>query len=695
MRTGDPRRRCPAGWAVLLAVLCLPVDVLANPKLSQTLSEIEQADSVAFETLSIELNLADQFAPAELLQVAEAIRASGQPDHEVFAISLRCGAATRLREIDEARARCEDAVRLSERAGLGARFAAFRQHGKYALEFGALSEGVESMLTALDAAERLNHPGAQATALTALGGAAYYSFAYTESAQLLERAIQSADAADAPISVAVATNNLGVVLHGLGRYRDAFDAYTQAYEEISQDPVTARAPITAMLWFGQARSLAKMGEPEEALKRMLDGLERFQAIESARRGSALLFLGEVYQELGENESALATVSSAKLLFKGSGIRLREATLVEAELALALGRPAETLEAVEPLLRDQSNPAGDVAKALNLRASARAALGQYKDATADFKLARLARDRWDRRRSESRADFVRARFEADTLARTNRSLRSAASRERLLSAAALLVGLALVGVVWLVFRTKLRERQLETERERSYRLETIGRLTGGVAHDFNNMLQVILQGVEHLDDGDLGQDAAEVVADIKLAATSGAEIVDKLLVFSRSDQRSPRVVDLRALLVDLRTLLERTAGDSVQLTLEVEADLPELEVDQGKLVAALINLVANSRDAIERNGRIVLRAKRTLDNNRVWATIEVVDNGAGIAPELKPRLFEPFFTTKPVGAGSGLGLSVVYGFVQDSGGRVEVNDSPDGGTSVSLLLPERRGASRPR
>jgi PAS domain S-box-containing protein len=257
---------------------------------------------------------------------------------------------------------------------------------------------------------------------------------------------------------------------------------------------------------------------------------------------------------------------------------------------------------------------------------------------------------------------------------------------------------------LAVSTDVTERlALEERLRRSQRLEAVGQLTGGIAHDFNNLLTVMLGNSELLADS-LGHDAElRQLAELTIgAAERAAGLTARLLAFSRQQPLDPKVIDAGTLLRSLLPLLRRAAGERIALALDVEADLWPALIDPPQLEAAVLNLCINARDAMPEGGTISLRAANVrLGREELgpdtevapgdFVSVAVSDTGTGMTPEIAARVFEPFFTTKEVGQGSGLGLSMVYGFIKQSGGHIRLDTAPGQGTSVRLYLPR---ATRP-
>lgn len=251
----------------------------------------------------------------------------------------------------------------------------------------------------------------------------------------------------------------------------------------------------------------------------------------------------------------------------------------------------------------------------------------------------------------------------------------------------------------VINQDVTEQQLMEEQFRqAQKMETVGQLTGGVAHDFNNLLTVIQGNLElltsHIDSGSYSD---KLLSTALRATERGADLTQHLLAFSRRQSLNPEPVDIKTRLSNAAQLLRRTLPETISIVVTTAEDLPSAIIDPTQLDNAILNLVVNARDAMEGGGRITLSADlRSLDNEYAAAhphvcpgeyiRVVVHDTGIGMDREVLTRVFEPFFTTKPVGAGTGLGLSMVYGFVSQSGGHVEIESEPGFGTEVCLYLP---------
>ncbi len=241
--------------------------------------------------------------------------------------------------------------------------------------------------------------------------------------------------------------------------------------------------------------------------------------------------------------------------------------------------------------------------------------------------------------------------------------------------------------------ELNERVLQTQK-----MQAIGHLTGGVAHDFNNMLTVILACGEDIADR-AGTDAGlrERAALVIAAAERGAGLTRSLLAFARRQPLEPQSIDVNQRIQQMEPLLRRTCGERIEIFFALGADVAPALVDPGQMETAILNLVINARDAMPSGGRLAVETGNTyLDGVFVggnedvpagdYVMIAIGDSGSGMPPEVLAKAFEPFFTTKDVGKGTGLGLSMVYGFVKQSGGHINIYSEVGHGTTVRLYLP---------
>ncbi|MGK9066380.1 ATP-binding protein [Stutzerimonas chloritidismutans] len=249
----------------------------------------------------------------------------------------------------------------------------------------------------------------------------------------------------------------------------------------------------------------------------------------------------------------------------------------------------------------------------------------------------------------------------------------------------------------------RSRTEEALRQ-AQKMEAVGQLTGGIAHDFNNLLTGIIGSLDLMQRRYSRGDGQEVERYINAAVTSAqraAALTQRLLAFSRRQTLDLKPVDVNRLVASLEDLLRRTTGENVTVVTDLSAGLQPACMDVNQLESALLNLVINARDAMPHGGRITVTTRSyskdaTPDPKRRglsegdYVLLSVTDTGSGMTDEIIERAFEPFFTTKPIGQGTGLGLSMVYGYIKQAKGYIHIDSEPGRGTSVSLFLPVHHG-----
>jgi PAS domain S-box-containing protein len=246
------------------------------------------------------------------------------------------------------------------------------------------------------------------------------------------------------------------------------------------------------------------------------------------------------------------------------------------------------------------------------------------------------------------------------------------------------------------------RQRESELRQAQKMEVVGQLTGGVAHDFNNLLGVIIGNLELAQETlDPGSETRRLLEYVFRAADRGAALTQRLLAFSRKQPLSPQLVKAHELVDDTSGLLRRTLGETVEIEIVSNDDMWACLVDPAQLESAILNLAINARDAMPDGGKLTVETSNAkFDDEYAASQVEVdpgeyvlvaiSDSGSGISPEVLEHVFEPFFTTKDIGAGSGLGLSMVYGFIKQSGGHITVYSEVGEGTTIRLYLPRHLG-----
>jgi PAS domain S-box-containing protein len=248
------------------------------------------------------------------------------------------------------------------------------------------------------------------------------------------------------------------------------------------------------------------------------------------------------------------------------------------------------------------------------------------------------------------------------------------------------------------RDMTEKQKLELELRQAHKMEAIGQLTGGIAHDYNNLLTVILGNTELLLEKLQGQPDAKALAEFTLeAAERSAVLTQRLLAFGRRQSLEPVLTDVNELLEGMRDLLRMTLGVNVSKEFKFNSELWQTKVDRNQLETVIVNLCVNARDAMQSSGILTIETdNKILDDDYTllrpdvtageYIEIAVSDTGAGMTREVLERAFEPFFTTKEVGKGTGLGLSMIYGFVKQSGGHISIYSEIDIGTVIRIYLP---------
>ncbi len=231
------------------------------------------------------------------------------------------------------------------------------------------------------------------------------------------------------------------------------------------------------------------------------------------------------------------------------------------------------------------------------------------------------------------------------------------------------------------------------------METLGQLTGGVAHDFNNLLAIVIGNLDLIGEGAAGDEClSELIVDAQDAAVRGADLAHRLLAFGRRQTLHPQLVEPGDLIDGLSKLVRRTLGERIEIRTTLNEPLWSIMVDVNQLENSILNLCINARDAMVQGGRLTIEATNAMLGEDDGAQLkdvtpgpclrlDVIDDGIGMPPEVVKHATEPFFTTKEVGQGSGLGLSMVYGFVKQSGGHLKIESNAGSGTTVSIYLPK--------
>lgn len=249
------------------------------------------------------------------------------------------------------------------------------------------------------------------------------------------------------------------------------------------------------------------------------------------------------------------------------------------------------------------------------------------------------------------------------------------------------------------RTRALEAEIKRREEahaaliQAQRMEAFGQLTGGVAHDFNNLLTIVTGNLELLGENAMPAASRTLLKRAVDAADMGAALTKRLLTFARRRSLSPQVLDLNELVLGLMEILKRSIGEPITLSTMLAGQLWTTKVDPSEVENAILNLAINARDAMRNGGELMVETRNVEGSElpfdgggRQFVMLSVSDTGEGMPPDVMERAFEPFFTTKEPGRGTGLGLSTVYGFAQQSGGHAVIESAPGRGTTVRLYLP---------
>ena len=409
-------------------------------------------------------------------------------------------------------------------------------------------------------------------------------------------------------------------------------------------------------------------------------------------------------DLGQFAAARPLCDSALRVFSAAHSTdvLKEAQSLLARIDLQEGHADRALATLNEVLdhRGTDMYTRRVAAIYQWRAQANAALGRNREAYSDLSESlRRFMESNDAERIRS-GTGQRLRFEMAVKEQELQRVRAEALAAHLeVSRQALVRNLialsAILGLSTVLCSTWLwrRKRQAEGVRQAAEdRIAVIGRLTGGVAHEFNNLLTVIQQatGLLALRLGNTADASASMlVAEIQHASGVCAAITAQLLSFARQQNLKPEAISMQDFLADILPTLETAVGPTVRIQLVVEQPRALVWADRRQLTAALLNLVINARDAMDQGGTATIRV---IDAAGDFVRIDVMDQGCGMTAEVLAHAVEPFYSTKPVGAGSGLGLSVVEGFVRQSGGVMTLSSTPKRGTTISLQFPRPAPAS---
>lgn len=647
-------------------------------------------------------------APAQ--DVLAAGRAfAADPELHSLALSAQCRGHYRLSDIPAAQRSCDEA--LSTARNDLALFAAERLQATLIAERGRPTEAIPRFLASLSAAERSGNSIATVAALSSLGAVAQFAGANAEAIDYYDRAMSLAMKVGAENQQATIGSNLGYLLVEAGKADLARDTFERALP-VAQRSGAVQAEFT--IRNGLAHALLAAGRPTEAavsFRHLLASSDKGADVYQLSEGRLFLARAELAagQPLAAEIAARAAIAG---LSKSSPLRTYPAYAVLID-ALVANRKLDEADALSARLMSVV-PETSRGRFELLRARARmlAAAQRHREAYSVLLEAERVREQQSLARAEDRLAFMRARNESskreaelDGLREQQALVATRAERDRLvrnfsLALAALVVAGALI--YWSTLRAR---RRLEAQMSRRQHVEALGNLTSGVAHDFNNLMTIVQQAMGLLRRKPALRDSSEImtlVDEADDAARLGGRITQQLLAFARQKPMHPETVPVAAFVERQRQLFERSLGETMTLDVQVDRGVGAIRADPGQLTTALINLLVNARDSMNGRGTVELDV-RPVDNaglDRGWpelpvgryVTIAVTDRGHGMTEDVARQATTPFFTTKSDAGGSGLGLSTVDGFVNQSGGALDVKSAPGVGTTVTLLFPRAGAAS---
>ncbi len=543
----------------------------------------------------------------------------------------------------------------------------------------------------------------------------------TQAAQLellLEvRGFETEVARDAEAALAAVRRQLpdvvvsDIVMPGLSGY--------DLCRQIKADPASAIVPVILVsslnepmdiikgLECGADNFLTKPYQAEHLIHRVTTLLHNRQVRSAGHftMGIEIVFLGRRFTITSEKEQILDLLVST---FEDTVRANRELQQSRAELALAHAKIAEYANQLEDkvrvseekygLLMENAHDAFIVVdrggRVMEANRTAEELLGRPKQTLAGVDVHFLL------------SPSERQPFELDLAALsagggarfTDRAVRRADGNMLWVNISASSVEIGGDVIVLLIVHDVTERRNTEAQLRQVQKMDALGRLTGGVAHDFNNLLGVIIGNLDLMTESTSSpEDMAELTQEALDAALRGAELTQRLLAFARKQPLAPRTIEINTLLPGVATMLRRTLGATVDVRIQPGEGLWPTQADPSQVEDALLNLAINARDAMPNGGRLLIEtANVTFDDDYVADNLDVTpgdyvmlcvsDEGIGMPPETIERAFEPFFTTKPPGQGTGLGLSMIYGFVKQSGGHVKIYSEPGHGTTIKLYLP---------
>ncbi len=638
-----------------------------------------------------------------------------------------CRAGTSVNGPKASLPRCEQAVELGLQSDNRTLLLRARNvRGAAFFELGEATSAYRDFSAALILARQVESDELYSRLANNLGVVTRNTGALEQAIKYFEESIEFAKQSGYDIMLAAALINLGDSFIELERYDGALPYFRTALE-VAQRTDDETLVLSANLSIGA--TLLKQGFPAQAVAHLLPLISPANAHHrNTVIGRGYEVLADAYSELGRNRDAIGAVNIALSITAELDAILRHNRLlvklakfqsVDGNLAAALTTITKPLAFAreqdhEPLLR----------AALREQTDILAALGRPDEALASDREAHELEQTFNAERANEQLSILAVSAEQ---AETERELALAlqrqtaielgAQQDRRVRNGALLALAFVLGLIYLLRhrrrsqelehlvekRTQALQEQidaretLEAQLVQSQKLEAIGQLTGGIAHDFTDLLTVIVAALDMLRNDSserLNAEELGLIDDALSASQSGTEITQQLLAFARKQDLRPEEFDLTRQIQDLARLLTRSLGVDRQLTVSAPATPLWVQLDRAQLTTALLNLVINARDATAMNGTVTIELTeqhvRSGDGGILpvgsYASIAIRDNGRGMPTSELQQACDPFFTTKPFAAGSGLGLSMVYGFVKQSAGEMIIASQPGRGTEIKLMVP---------
>ncbi|MEZ5460074.1 MAG: ATP-binding protein [Steroidobacteraceae bacterium] len=616
--------------------------------------------------------------------------------------SLECRGLYRLARLDDAMAACERALQSAKTDA--EQFAALRMQGALLTEQGQLSAGTTALLESLAAAERNGDPRLIASALGSAGTAAQFAGAYTEAVEYYEQAIDVANQAQLHSLQALIGSNLGYLMLDTSNANGA-----QAQFEAALAAARAAGHEQAVLTSSWGLAAAKLaaGQSEAALADMESlAMASPPTADPVQRGEALQLLARARLANGQTDAAITDAQRAVDALQGRGeMRVLAASVLLVEALAAAGRNGEGLALARQTL-DRMPPGARLSADLHeTHAAILSALGRHRDAYQALLQSRRIRQQQSNARAAERLTFMRRREaqqrdrEIDLLLAERRQREDAARSDRIirnLSVTLVLILLAAAVVIGVLARRRQQLALAMTERQN---LDALGKLTGGVAHDFNNLMTIVRQAMSLLRRDPAvtaSPSATALVEEADAASEVCGRITTQLLTYARQQRMSTTNIRVANLIDEHRALFQRTLGEHIRLQVGARDPACVIHTDSSQLIAAIMNLLANARDALPAGGAVSIGVRRRENPGRDgriealpdgrYVAITIADNGRGMPPEVLRQATTPFFTTKSDAGGSGLGLSTVEGFSRQSGGILLLESTVDIGTVATMLFP---------